>query len=86
MIVVSPSLIVILLILVVILGSVLALFFKKPQTGKKIIEKIKLHAPYSFWLKAEGADSILLLIIFLLFLIFSCALCFQLYGLVQNMP
>lgn len=86
MIVVSPSLIVLLLVLMVILGSLLAIFFKKPQTGKKIIEKIKLHAPYEFWLKAEGAESVLLLLIFLSFLIVSCMLCFQLVGLIQNIP
>ncbi len=86
MIVVSPSLIVLLLVLMVILGSLLAIFFKKPQTGKKIIEKIKLHAPYEFWLKAEGAEGVWLLLIFLSFLVVSCMLCFQLVGLIQNIP
>ena len=86
MIVVSPSLIVLLLVLMVILVSLLAIFFKKPQTGKKVIEKIRLHAPYEFWLKAEGAEGVLLLLIFLSFLVVSCMLCLQLVGLIQNMP
>lgn len=86
MIVVSPSLIVVLLILMIVSGSLLAIFFLKPQTGKKIVEKIKIHSPYTYWPKDGGMNGLFLLVIFLLFLLSSCTLCFQFYGLVQNMP
>jgi hypothetical protein len=82
MIVVSPGLIVVLSFLVILSGSLLAIFFQKPQTGKKIVEKIKVHSPYTYWPKDGGMNGLFLLMIFLLFLLSSCTLCFQLYGLV----
>ena len=84
MIIVSPMLIVVLLVLVVFFGFLLVIFFRNPKNGKKIVEKVKIYAPYSYWAKDGSMDGLVPLLIFLVFLMFSCMLCFQLYGLAQN--
>lgn len=79
--VVSPSLTVVSGVCVIFFGTILALLFFKPKLGQRIIERSKV--PWAYWTQSEGAGGVIILIIFLLFVVFSCALCCQLYGLFQ---
>ena len=82
MIVVHPSLIVVSAIGVLLFGCMIAILIFKPKLGDKIIESLK--TPFVMWV--EGSGNFIIVLILLMFIVFSCTLCYQLYGLLlQNL-
>ncbi len=80
MIIVSWSLIAVLIVMMILTGSFFIILAYKPKLGQKIIESWKV--PWVYW--PEGSERLIILMIFFIFLCSSCTLCFQLYGLIQN--
>lgn len=83
MIVVSPSLVIVLTVSVLVLGSLLWILMFRPELGRKIIEESQ--SPFVAW--PAGSRSLLIVMIIFSFICLLCTLCFQLYSLIQlNQP
>ena len=78
----SLSLVITLIVGTVFLGILSYAVIFRPDLRQRIIKFGQ--TPLAPWTKMEGAETILMLMIFLMLIAFSCTLCYVIYNLIQH--
>ena len=66
----------------ILFGTLLLLLLFRPKSAGQLLKVVKV--PWSYWGNEPGAIGFLLLLVPVLFLFFSCILCFILFGFIQS--